>query len=861
MQKIKAPIVLMIGTRPEGIKMAPVYYALKDAGLPVVVCSTMQHDKLLQEVLELFAITPDFNLAVMRPGQDLFYLTQSILQKTKEVFLAIKPSLVLVQGDTTSSMAAALAAFYLNIPIGHIEAGLRTGDMHDPFPEEFNRRMISLVARYHFAPTGQAVDNLVVQGINRDHVYRTGNTVVDALHMVKEKINSGKLAVEDTIIRQVAACKRQNKKIIILTMHRRESLNYGIYIVLRVLKTFLQDRPDVFCFYPYHPNPRVLDAIDAVGLNVVPNIYLSEPLLYKDMVYVLDAADLVLTDSGGLQEEAVSLAKPVLVLRQKTERTEGVSAGFAHIVGTDGQAITAGLTDFLDDPSKTLKQQSINCYGDGDAAYKIASIIQSEMATLSSKKFLAATKMSKSQSINMQAKKGTNMGKVSVLGLGYIGLPTAIVLADSGFEVTGVDIDKARVDQINSGDPVIHEPAIYEKLQIALGSGNFRATTIIEPADYFIIAVPTPLTKEKKADLQYVFAASESIASVLQKGNVVMLESTVPVGTTQKVAAFLQEKTDLKAGSNFFVAHSPERVLPGNIFSELVHNDRIIGGINKESVTRAKQLYKPFVKGCLYLTNAETAEMVKLVENSSRDAQLAFAHQVASIAQSAGLNPYEVIELANKHPRVHILQPTCGVGGHCIAVDPWFLAQGFSKQAGLIKTIRQVNDNKPLEVIQSIKRAIAEYKREKKNPCTLLLLGLTYKPDVDDLRESPALRIAQMFSEDDSSQLLVSEPHVKKEQLAPFFSKLPEIVSITDGLQRADVVAFLVSHTAFKAIDFKLLYDKKLLDFCGVLYRSRQAVQDEVMFWPAQGIMDFFIVNQSHKLPENDEKIRKERRR
>jgi UDP-N-acetyl-D-mannosaminuronic acid dehydrogenase len=429
--------------------------------------------------------------------------------------------------------------------------------------------------------------------------------------------------------------------------------------------------------------------------------------------------------------------------------------------------------------------------------------------------------------------------KICILGLGYIGLPTAIIAASHGFNVVGIDVDEVRVQQIMAGDPVIQEPLVYEQLQLVLRSGHFRATMHLEPADYFIIAVPTPITKDKKADIHYVLDATLAVAPVLKKGNTVIVESTVPVGVTEHVAQLLAEKTGMSKGIDFFVVHCPERVLPGNIMHELIHNDRIIGGINEQSVETAKIFYKQFVRGCLYLTDAKTAEMVKLVENSSRDAQLAFAHQIASMADAAGLSPYQVIELANKHPRVNILRPTCGVGGHCIAVDPWFLVDSFPHHSSFIKAARETNDAKPVEVIACIKKAVEGWhKKHHKNPTTLLL-GLTYKPDVDDLRESPALQIAKTLQSYNKTDLLIHEPYVKANILKPLFGDRL-ISSIVEGISQADIVIFLVAHQRFSIIDKTILKSKKVLDFCGVLYQPKfKVTNNEISFWPTKSMIHF----------------------
>ncbi|MEX0849121.1 MAG: UDP-N-acetylglucosamine 2-epimerase (non-hydrolyzing) [Candidatus Dependentiae bacterium] len=843
-----SPIVLIIGTRPEGIKMLPVYFALKEADVPVVLCSTMQHDQLLQDVFDLFGVMPDIDLGVMRIKQDLFYVTQSLLQKTKEVFQKVQPSLVLVQGDTTSTMAAAMAAFYLKIPVGHIEAGLRTDDIYAPFPEEMNRRVVSTFAQFHFAPTSLALDNLRAEQIDEQKLFCTGNTVVDALRIMQNKIVSNEIVISSHIKKMVQQCKADNKKLVLLTMHRRESFNGGIKRVLQTVQTFLQNYEDVFCVYPFHPNPHVVDVLQEIGLSELNNCYVSEPLPYQDLVYLLSHADFVLTDSGGIQEEAISLGKPTIVLREKTERKEGVIEGLAQLVGTDQQKLNSALQNIYMQNDTTLPSV---IYGDGFASEKIAEILKTHL------KKEAKLPVSKKQAENGQidnlssmknmpfekCKTRGIMKKVTVLGLGYIGLPTSIVCAESGFDVVGFDIDQQRVDAINQGEPVIKEPDLFEKLQIALQTDRFCATTKITQSDFFIIAVPTPFKENKQADLSYVFSAGKTIASVLKKNDVVILESTVPVGATEKLAQFLQQESGLLVGTDFFVAHCPERVLPGKIFKELVENDRVLGGINQASVYAAQELYKPFVTGNIYLTDAKTAEMVKLIENSSRDTQIAFAHQVASMAYAVGLNPYEVIELANKHPRVNILKPSCGVGGHCIAVDPWFLIETFNTKTKLLQSARNINDGRPLQVVEYIFKAARQWCNQATKKCNVLLMGLTYKPDVDDMRESPAVRIADLVKENGSINMMVCEPHLNQQKLTALYPD--EAISITEGLQKADVVVFLVGHTRFRAIDKKILQNKKVLDFCGILHTEKQTDKKH-LYWPASSLEFFMPEDEVH---------------
>lgn len=375
--KAEFPVVIIIGTRPEGIKMAPVYLALKRAGIPVVLVSTMQRDKLLAEVFDLFGITADYYLDSVNTSSDLFYVTQTVLQKTKDLFRSLNPLLVLVQGDTTSSMASSLAAFYLGIPVGHVEAGLRTDDVHNPFPEEMNRRVIGVVANFHFAPTSAAVANILAHGVRRDSVFCTGNTVIDALHIVKEKLSLGGCTIDPQLKKQVKFAQERNMHIALLTLHRHESFEGGVERVLQTVKEAEASNQEILWIYPYYPNPYVVEAIQKIALYDTPNIYLSEQLKYSDMVYALDAADFVLTDSSGIQEEAVSLGKPVLVLREKTERMEGVLAGRARVVGTDVDKITQGLAWALEESCKKKSHSAHDLYGDGHAAEKIVAFIQS----------------------------------------------------------------------------------------------------------------------------------------------------------------------------------------------------------------------------------------------------------------------------------------------------------------------------------------------------------------------------------------------------------------------------------------------------------------------------------------------------
>lgn len=365
-------MLTVIGTRPDAIKLLPVHFAASALGIESILCATEQHIGMLDQVLDVFCVKPDFNLGVMQAGQDLFYLTDTVLTKIKEVCLLVKPDLIMVQGDTTTAFAAALAAFYLKIPIGHVEAGLRTGSLQAPYPEEMNRRFIGMVADYHFAATSLNVANLLAEGVDRKNIILTGNTVVDALHMTIAKIKNGDLLVSSSLVGLIKNLHAVGKRIVLLTAHRRESFGGGLHNIFRAVQDVTQVVSDIAFLYPQHPNPHVQRAIDETGFAQTPHVYLLDPLSYGDLVYCLLESAWVVTDSGGIQEEAISLGKYVVVLRELTERIEGVWAGIAHLAGTDVAAIIRAML-FV----HAIKQNisTSNIYGDGQASKKIASFI------------------------------------------------------------------------------------------------------------------------------------------------------------------------------------------------------------------------------------------------------------------------------------------------------------------------------------------------------------------------------------------------------------------------------------------------------------------------------------------------------
>lgn len=412
---------------------------------------------------------------------------------------------------------------------------------------------------------------------------------------------------------------------------------------------------------------------------------------------------------------------------------------------------------------------------------------------------------------------------ISVIGLGYIGLPTAAVFASKGKKVIGMDINVRAVETINRGDIHIVEPELGDVVREAVQAGFLRATTQAEAADAFLIAVPTPFIGDHQPDLSYVQAAALSIAPVLKTGDLVILESTSPVGATEQMAAWLAEaRPDLRFPQHgddcdVFIAYCPERVLPGKVMVELLENDRVIGGMTPACSARASELYRIFLRGECVETNARTAEMCKLTENSFRDVNIAFANELSLICAEQNINVWELIALANRHPRVNILQPGPGVGGHCIAVDPWFIVAQNPELARLIRTAREVNDAKPTWVLDQVKQQLADCltaSGKRASEVTIACFGLAFKPNIDDLRESPAMTVAHLIAEWHSGRTLVVEPHVA--EIPVRLAHEATLVSTEDALQQADIVVMLVDHAQFRAIDASQITQQWIVDTKGV---------------------------------------------
>ncbi|MEE0979024.1 MAG: UDP-N-acetyl-D-mannosamine dehydrogenase [Muribaculaceae bacterium] len=398
--------------------------------------------------------------------------------------------------------------------------------------------------------------------------------------------------------------------------------------------------------------------------------------------------------------------------------------------------------------------------------------------------------------------------KACFMGLGYIGLPTAIIAAKQGdVDIVGVDINPSVVEQTNAGHLHIIEPGMEEMLQEVVKAGKLHASTTPEVSDAYFMVVPTPFKGNHEPDVSYVEAATRAVLPLLKEGDLYVIESTSPVGTTEMMARIIfAERPELEG--KIFIAYCPERVLPGNVIYELVHNDRVIGGLNPESTDKAIEFYSRFVKGTLHKTNARTAEMCKLTENSSRDVQIAFANELSLICDKAGINVWELINLANKHPRVNILQPGCGVGGHCIAVDPYFITAEFPAESKLIADAREINNYKAFWCAEKVKNAMLEFELKNHRKPAVAMMGLAFKPDIDDLRESPAKQIvSKVMQSCNNADIMVVEPNVKSHNVF-------KLTPYDEAYEKADIVVFLTAHKPFKSLPYA--EDKIILDFCGI---------------------------------------------
>lgn len=397
--------------------------------------------------------------------------------------------------------------------------------------------------------------------------------------------------------------------------------------------------------------------------------------------------------------------------------------------------------------------------------------------------------------------------KACFMGLGYIGLPTSIIAAKHGIDVIGVDINEKVVEITNQGKLHIIEPGMEEMLQEVIAEGKFKAYTTPQESDAYFIVVPTPFKGDHEPDTSYVEAATRTVLPLLKEGDLYVIESTSPIGTTEAMAKLIFDlRPELKG--KIYIAYCPERVLPGNVIYELVHNDRVIGGLTPESTEKAIEFYSQFVQGELHKTNCRTAEMCKLTENSSRDVQIAFANELSLICDKAGINVWELINLANKHPRVNILQPGCGVGGHCIAVDPYFIISDYPVESKIIASAREINNYKSMWCAEKVRNAILEFELKNNRKPLVAMMGLAFKPNIDDLRESPSSHIVgKVMQICNGANILVVEPNVKEHNVY-------KLTPYDEAYKKSDIIVMLTAHDKFKTLPYD--ESKVILDFCGI---------------------------------------------
>ncbi|MEH2516371.1 UDP-N-acetylglucosamine 2-epimerase (non-hydrolyzing) [Bradyrhizobium sp. AZCC 1610] len=751
-------IAILVGTRPEIIKMAPVIRECQTRKLNHFIIHSKQHyseklDAIFFSELDLPA--PKYNLNVGSGGHA--NQTGRILIELEPILVSENPDVLLVQGDTNTVVAGALAAHKLHIKVGHIEAGLRSFDQ--TMPEESNRIIADHISDYLFAVTELQVDHLTKEGLPESKIFKVGNTIVDALlsHRIKAEKSSQILS----------ELRLQKKKYYLLTSHR--AANVDDPDALKELIQLITKIPGNVCWPIHYRTQKVLKESK---IDLPANLTWTEPVGYSDFVNLLSNCTAVITDSGGVQEEACILGVPCVTIRDSTERPETVDLGANVLVHRNADAMVAAL-------KRPIKPWT-NPFGDGRTAERILDVI-----------------MGKHVKPVLQTH-----DTVCVVGLGYMGLPTSLLFANAGLKVTGVDLSEKKVTEINSGRCSFEEKGIAELLTDALKTGNFKAHTKPGPADVFVVAVPTP-HKNKKCDLSFVLSAVNSLLSVMKDGNLLIIESTIKPKTCEDIVLPILQSKHLKVE----VAHCPERAIPGNTLHEIVHNDRIIGATSPEAAQRAARLYSSFTKGAIHRTTLVTAECVKLMENTFRDVNIALANEFSLIADKFRFDISAAIKLANKHPRVNILQPGIGVGGHCIAIDPWFLTEDVGDGPNLIRTARELNDGMPKRTAERIQNKIAPSTKK------IGILGVSYKPDVDDARETPALEVARLLSR--RYEIRCHDPFVKNWDLELF--PIEEV----DGW--ADVLVILSNHKFYTPRKFvsPLLSFEKLINADAEVTQSR----------------------------------------
>ena len=732
--------------------MAPVIRECQKRQIEYFIIHSNQHyseemDNIFFKELNL--PSPHYNLGV---GSGLHSnQTGNILIKMEPILLQENPDVVLVQGDTNTVLAGALAASKLDIKVGHIEAGLRSYDR--TMPEETNRILTDHMSNYLFAVGPNQEKILKDENIKPNCIYTVGNTISDSL------FQHIKIAEQKSDILQ--SLSLQPKGYYLVTAHRASNVDNSANL-LELLDLFeqLHTKFKQKIVWPIHP--RTQSKLKDFGITVPDYLALIPPVGYLDFIKLQQNAEIILTDSGGIQEEACLLGIPCITLRENTERPESVEVGANILVGRDADKAITAVDHWLS--VSDLKWE--NPFGNGDVAEKIIDVV------------LGDTQSDNENIIG-------NEHSITVIGMGYMGLPIASLLANAGYSVTGIDLNQEKVAQINTGNCPFEEAGLPELVKKVVSQGFLSASTSVIASDTYLIAVPTP-HNDSCCDLTYLRQAIKSIAKVAVDGQTVIIESTISPGTS-----LAMEQLFLDLGLSIHIVHCPERAIPGQTLFELVNNDRIIGAKDENIQLKVKRIYQGFVKGEIFLTDLTTAECIKLVENTSRDVGIAFANELAEISAELGVNVYDVIRLANRHPRVNVLTPGPGVGGHCIPIDPWFLVEN-TQSGDFVRLARSINDQRPVTIANN---AITMLNELSVKGNRVGLLGVAYKANVDDCRETPADAIL--------STLLSHNVEVKyHDPFVPSWDcqKAESIDSLDDW---ADVMILVTDHTCYDRLNIK----------------------------------------------------------
>lgn len=744
-------IGIIVGTRPEIIKMAPVIRECEKRNIPFFIIHSNQHyskemDSIFFEELHLPA--PHYNLGV---GSGLHSnQTGNILIKMEPILLEEKPDVVLVQGDTNTVLGGALAASKLNIKVGHIEAGLRSYDR--TMPEETNRIMTDHISEYLFAVGPNQENILKAEGIATDKIHTVGNTVSDSLFQHLEISAKTSNILSDLNLNA--------GEYFLVTAHRASNVDISSNL-LELLHLFDEMHKNYTGTIVWPIHPRTQSKLKEFNIELPSYLQLIEPVGYLDFIQLQKHSKLILTDSGGIQEEACLLGVPSLTLRENTERPEAVEVGASELVGRDAVKAVKAAKQWLSRESYSWE----NPFGDGHVAEYIIDTIVKDLTQTDNSSIIAKNET------------------IAVIGMGYMGLPISSLIAQAGYSVTGVDLNQEKVDSINRGECPFDEVGMPELIKKVVSNGFLKASTEIPSSDTYLVAVPTP-HKDNRCDRSYVFAAADAIAKVAKDGQVVIVESTISPQTSLAV-----EQRFAEAGIKVDVVHCPERAIPGETLNELVNNDRIIGASSAIAQQKVKDIYQSFVNGEIFLTDLTTAECIKLVENTSRDVGIAFANELAEVCSELEVNVHEVIRLANRHPRVNVLSPGPGVGGHCIPIDPWFLVEN-TKAGEFVRLARKINDERPRVVAAQALELLASVKGTK-----IGILGVAYKPNVDDCRETPADEILACFNRADV-EVSYHDPYVPTWEC--------KNISTVDELDAwADVLILVTDHSCYKKLQLK----------------------------------------------------------